>query len=324
MKFSRDGKYLATASTDCTARIIELETGRQITFFSNHGNAGFKTRLFWFPLITPLFLVYRQWFPFVVAGTYHKFGVVHGGIYCVDIAPDNQTAASAGYDCIRIWNARNGIQIQEITYPNHLPSRVHSVEFSPNAARLLVATSMQMSVHEIASGRMIWCGGPDKGEINSAEFSQDGKSIHTRSSSGIVEAWNANTGEGTYHLEPASLSEVYHLSLSRNGERILAAGDHQISELFAFDCAPVRPSVAVTTIRHLPQYLVWLPNERFCLARTAYAIHLLSVESGNSIFNFKSGLMNPYCPIAVSQDSRFFAYSCDSNGQYGVRLYKLP
>lgn len=194
--FSPDMRRLATASSDRTAKIWDLTSGKELLVFYGHAGAlngvAFsrdgtllatasrdRTARIWNAKTGIQRLVLR-----------HHKGTVSG----VAFSPDGKEVATASWDgTAKIWNTDRGQVLR--TLPGHA-GEVTSVAFSPDGTKLATgSTDGTVRIWDAASGQRLRTL-PAHPPVNSVAFSPDGKMV-AGCSGGMERAahiWNTANG----------------------------------------------------------------------------------------------------------------------------------
>jgi WD40 repeat protein len=196
--FSPDGRRVATASRDKTARLWDAETGTEIAVLRGHENS-------------------------VTSAAFSPDG------RRVATASDDHTARSDDHTA-RLWDAETGTEIAVLRGHEY---SVTSAAFSPDGKR--VATVSQDKTArlwdaetgtEIAvlRGRIVL-------SVLSAAFSPDGRRVATASADGTARLWDAETGTDIAVVRGHENS-VTSTAFSPDGRRVATASDDYTARLW--------------------------------------------------------------------------------------------
>src|SRR2546421_431886 len=190
--FSPDGKYLATASKDHTARLWDAATGKEVRTFRGHTSSLYSVTFS--PDGTKLATAgedqtVRVW----DAGTGKEVFRLTGhtsDVHHAAFSPDGQRLASCGSDkLVILWDAATGRQRHKLAGHS---GRVVTVSFSPDGTRLASA-----------------CGTDAKNDTTQA--------------GGEVKVWDTATGQEVFSLPPATARGVLTIAFSPDGKRLAGA-----------------------------------------------------------------------------------------------------
>ena len=193
--FSLDGKRIATASADKTARIWDAETGSVVGSLMGHEDAVLgvafnpdDTRL----ATASADKTVRLW----DLSTRRLVSTLHGHtdtVRGVAFSPDGGRIATASDDkTARIWEATSGKAV--IILHGH-SAAVNSVAFSPDGSRVVTASSDSTArIWDATSGKQITTLRGHSAEVSSAAFSSDGTKIVTASRDNTARIWDTATG----------------------------------------------------------------------------------------------------------------------------------
>ena len=205
--FSPDGKQIATASADGTARIWDVSTGKELLS---------------------------------VKGSTHGIDdPERGNAWFVAFSPDGKLLATAGGDGVaRIWDASTGQQ--RISLKGHSDA-VFTVAFSIDGNRLVTSSyDSTAKVWDVTTGEELLTvdeKGDEEGEVFPwwATFSPDGSQIATAVTkdfeSGWTSVWDVETGQKMLTL-PALGPTMRSVAYSPDGARIVTTEDDRTAKLW--------------------------------------------------------------------------------------------
>jgi WD40 repeat protein len=154
--FTPDGKQLLTGALDTTLKLWDVATGKEMRTFSGHTAA----------------------------------------VLPVAVSPDGKLAASEGQDAVvRIWELATGKEVR--TVPGHESQGTTNVAFSPDSKHLVTVSGEDYSLvlWETATGKEVRKFKGHQADVNSLEFSADGKRLISASSDKTVKLWTVATGQ---------------------------------------------------------------------------------------------------------------------------------
>ncbi|MGV0105171.1 hypothetical protein NSTCB13_03883 [Nostoc sp. DSM 114160] len=187
VSFSPDGKTIATASFDGTARLWNLQ-GQQIQEFKGH--QGEVNSVSFSPdgktiATASLDGTARLWN--LQGQLLQEFQGHQGSVLSVSFSPDGKTIATASLDgTARLWNLQ-GQLLQE--FKGHQGS-VLSVSFSPDGKTIATASYDNTARLWNLQGQLLQEFKGHQGSVGSVSFSPDGKTIATASYDNTARLWN--------------------------------------------------------------------------------------------------------------------------------------
>jgi WD40 repeat protein/tetratricopeptide (TPR) repeat protein len=200
--FSPDGARFLTVSSDGTARLWNVKSGEEITFFGKHeGNvwsAEFSSkgdRV----LTASSDGTARIWD--ASAGEELKVFPDHGGpIYSARFSPDESRVLTGGQDDLaKLWDAETGDMIT--TYEGH-DQDINTVEFSADGKLVLTGSDDATArIWETDTGKEILVLEGHAGGIYDVAFSANGTKVLTASVDTTARLWDAKTGKPIKSLD---------------------------------------------------------------------------------------------------------------------------
>jgi WD40 repeat protein/tetratricopeptide (TPR) repeat protein len=181
VSFSLDGQYLATASTDSTARLWNLQ-GKQLVEFKGHQGEVWSVNFS--PNGQRLATASedgtaRLWD--LQGKQLVKFKGHQGGVKSVNFSPNGQCLATGSSDgTARLWDLQGN---QLVEFKGH-QDWVNSVTFSPNGQYLATASSDDTARLWDLQGKQLVEFKGHQDEVWLVTFSPDGQSLATASSDG--------------------------------------------------------------------------------------------------------------------------------------------
>jgi sugar lactone lactonase YvrE len=226
--FSPDGKYLATASSDNTARIWDVETGKQLTRMEYDGSIDAVT-------FSPdgKYLATassdntaRIWD--VEAGK-QKVRMQHDDfVDVVTFSPDGKYLATASSDTARIWNVETGKQKARMQHDDF----VDAVTFSPDGKYLATASWDDTArIWDVETGTQIARIQHDS-FFNAITFSHEGKYLATTSSD-TARIWDVETGKQMASMEHDSV--VYAVTFSHDGKYLATTSSDNTARIWVVE-----------------------------------------------------------------------------------------
>lgn len=313
IRFSPDGRYIATAET-YVARVCEVESGRQVSQFSGHGD------LFWHFRHILFLPPYAQFF-WLNAGVEARAGYIRAVVF----APDSKRVASAGDDgTIRIWEVQSGRQTRMLGPFDGCGFQ--AVAWSRDGRLIAAARLRNICFWNIESGAEWEIENAHDREVDALEFTRDGRLI---SAGGNICIWNA---EPPTVVDRFALgTRVTSIELSHDetrllvglNERSVAVLDAATGERLSFYSPESDVKLRADHAWGLRANPAWLPNDRYAVVglsawqRDALALVDLG---GGMVVRLIDGHDSPL-RLVVSPDGRLAA---TASLEDGVRVWMLP
>ncbi len=233
--FSPDGKRLATGSSDNTAKIWDVQSGKTLITIIEEGDYGTVTSVAFSPDGKRLATgssnhTAKIWdvqsgktlITIVEEGPY-------GAVTSVAFSPDGKRLATGSSNhTAKIWDVENtsesGQLIKPLTTLEGHTGEVTSVSFSPDGKQIATGSSDKTAkIWNVQSGEATTLEGHTR-MVTSVAFSPDGKLLATGSYDSTVKIWNVQSGGILTTLE-GHTSIVTSLAFSSNG-KMLVSGLH--------------------------------------------------------------------------------------------------
>ncbi|HLJ55763.1 MAG TPA: hypothetical protein VKT77_12060, partial [Chthonomonadaceae bacterium] len=222
--FSRDGKYVLTASNDKTARLWDAATGQEVRRFKGH-RFGLNSAAFSadgrYVLTAASDNTARLW-DIPTGKVIRQFKGHTQSVNTADISPNGKYILTASDDMTaRLWQTATGKEVRRFNRGGIVESAV----FSPDGRYVLTAVGWEASAYlwETATGKLVRQFKGHISPVKSAIFSPNGKTVLTASGDRTASLWDAATGKEVQrfegHVLPV-LSAVY----SPDGRLVLTGG----------------------------------------------------------------------------------------------------
>lgn len=242
--FSHDGRYVATASEDNTARIWST-TGQPLSSLPQ-GDQKRVTEIVFSPDDQFLLMTSggsARLLESLTGRVVSLFSGHSGNITQAAFSPDGTRIVTSSEDgSARVWNARDG-QLVSILEDRRgaRNASVYTARFSPTGRDVVTASADNLArIWDATTGRLKISLRGHQGEVKSATFSPDGRWVLTASDDMTAQVWESGTGARVFtfkgHKSPVVLAEF-----SQDGARILTIGAGGPALVFTCElCKPVR------------------------------------------------------------------------------------
>lgn len=229
--FSRDGKLMATASEDNTARIWDLRSGAELAVLSGHGDwvvsaifnkAGDRLLTSSYDSTARLWDTKSGGPVKVLAG--HKERILSGAF-----SPSGDHIVTASFDATaRLWTA--GGEPLKVLAGHKGP--VLSADFDPSGTRVVtVSSDKTVRIWDVRRGAILHVLAGHKHLVKSAVFSPAGDIVATASYDRTVRLWNARSG-ALIKVLAGHTDAVNYVAFSPSGDRVISASYDMTARLW--------------------------------------------------------------------------------------------
>ncbi len=229
--FSPEGKYVLTGSTDTTAKLWEVATGKEV--YTLHGHTGEVLDAVFSPdgkyiLTSSVDHTAKLW----DTATGQEVRTLNGHtdeVVSVAFSPDGKyVLTTTGGDDAKLWEVATG-HIVRVFSKEELG---RGIAFSPDGKYISAASAdYKAVVLEVATGREVQVLRGHSNEIYSTAFSPDGKYLLTGSIDNTAILWDLATGQPVYVIRGHS-SSVRSVAFSPDGKYILTASADRTARLW--------------------------------------------------------------------------------------------
>ncbi len=230
--YSSDGRYVATAADDHTARLFDAQTGAVLEVLRGHGAAvtavAFNhggTEL----ATTSADHTARLWA--VPSG--RLIAVLRGDtdeVVSAAFSPDDRALVTASSDdTARVWDARTGALLHLLS--GHT-DQLWTAVYSPNGRYIATASDDTTArLWDAATGRLVSTLAGHTDDVDDVTFSPDGKYLATASWDKTARVWAVPGGRPVAILKGA-ISDVNSVAFSPDGVDVLTAGQDGAARVY--------------------------------------------------------------------------------------------
>ena len=293
-----DGRRALTAAQDHTARIWDLETGKEIRRFEAQASSV------WTAAILPdgdrvlLGDGGRVSLRHIATGeesaSFDCFG--KEAVFRISLVSDGRRFAAAGKADVRLWDIAEAKEIR--AYPGFTKS-VYAVAATPDG-RLLAAGGEEKAVRvwETGPGQLLWTLAHEK-EVYTVSPSPDGKRLASCGNDNAVRLWDLESGRELW--KAAALDNVKIAGFSADGRRLAAGAKDRLVVLDAADGKVIR-TIATPGETHWP--VAFTADGRSLYSGSDGAIWRWDLESGRRVWPAPDAVVPVAPPEKAAYDAK--------------------
>ncbi len=229
--YSPDGKRVATASSDKTAKVWDAANGHLLLTLSGHSAA--INGIAFSPDSKQIATASddgtaRLW----DAGSGQELKTFQGNsgpMSCVSFSPDGKRLATAHTDkTAKVWDAGSGREV--LTLRGH-SGGVTGVVYDPSGGRLATASQDgSAKIWDAHDGHLLATLRGHSDALNAVAFSQDGKMLATASSDSTTRLWDSSRGVQIRNLRQSG--SIKGVAFSPDGKRLATASSDNNASLW--------------------------------------------------------------------------------------------
>ncbi|MEG4107515.1 WD40 domain-containing protein [Microcoleus sp. S13_C5] len=316
--FSPDGKTFASASSDHTLKLWNLESQKPIAILRGHSNSVYSVAFS--PDGKTLASAstdntLKMW----NLESQKPIATLRGhsnSVLSVAFSPDGKTLASASRDnTIKLWNLESQKPIATLT--GHSNS-VLSVAFSPDGKTLASASfDNTIKLWHLESQKPVATLTGHSNEVLSVAFSPDGKTLASASFDNTLKLWHLESQTEVTTLTGHS-DQVYSVAFSPDGKTLASASDDHTIKLWHLQTQ--KPIATLTGHSNSVLSVAFSPDGKtLASASSDKTIKLWHLESQEPIATL-TGHSNYVLSVAFSPDGKTLASASRDNT---IKLWHL-
>jgi WD40 repeat protein len=319
VRWSPDGRRLASASSDGTIKVWDAHTGQEA--YTLRGHTGGVYSVCWSPDGKRLASAGGTWNAFKeqwVRGEVTVWEAETGkqalrlpgharAVRSVCWSPDGRRLATAGDDqTVRIWEARTGQE--QLTLRGHTAS-VTGVCWSPDGRRLASGShDRAVKVWDATKGQEVISVRGHAGAVLGVCWSPDGRRLASAGGDATVKVWDTEKGREALSLQ-GHTREASSVCWSPDGQRLASAGTDQTVRVWDAD----RGQEALTLRGHTSYVnsVCWSPDgQRLASASSDGTVKVWQAETRQEALSLQ-GHTREVTSVCWSPDGRRLASASD-------------
>ncbi len=227
-----DGKTLASASSDKTIKIWNLETGDEIRTLKGHSEAVVKVGFSQDGKIVASSSNDRTIKLWDIA-TGEEIRTLKGhsdGVTDITFSQDKKTLATSSSDkTVKLWNMTTGAEIR--TFKGHT-SRVTSVAFSPDSEVIAAGSNDKtIKLWNTSTGEELRTLKGHNDTVTQIAFTPDGNTLASGSADRTIKLWNVTNGQ-EYRTIKGHTDTVWSIAFSFDSTMLASAGSDKMIKLW--------------------------------------------------------------------------------------------